>query len=51
MWLDAVEVYVKKMSFRNLRRKSQERGQWRAILKSQGSSWTVPPAQEEEKES
>jgi hypothetical protein len=32
-WLDSVEGYAKKMGVRNWRRKSQDRDQWRAVVK------------------
>jgi hypothetical protein len=47
-WLDSVEEYLKTMGFTNWRRKSQVRGQWKAIVKD--SSWTLVPAEEEEGE-
>jgi hypothetical protein len=46
-WLDSVGD-LKPLGFRNLRRKSQDRDQWRAVVRGQGSSWTVALAKEEQ---
>jgi hypothetical protein len=47
---DSGEEDLKTMGVSNWSRKSQDRDQWREIVKrGQGSSWTVAPVEEEEK--
>jgi hypothetical protein len=45
--LYSAEDGSKTMGFRNWRRKSQDRDQWRAIVRGQSLSWVVASAEEE----